>query len=200
MSSRVVDWALAARPAVGESECGDAAFVQEGERRALAAAVDALGHGPEAARVARVAVDALSDGAATGLKSAAELCHHALRGTRGAAVTLAAFDAESDVMTWLGIGNVEGRLLRAGSARAVDSLLLRAGIAGEDLPGQPPTATHLRRGDLLVLATDGVAPSFGDDLAADHSCDEIAHTLLEQHAMDDDDALVLVVRYLGGGQ
>jgi phosphoserine phosphatase RsbX len=198
MTASVVEWGLAARPAAGETECGDVAIVHQRDRCAFAAAVDALGHGPDAAHAAREALRALSN-ENMDVESAARLCHRALKGTRGAALTLASFDAESDVMTWLGIGNVEGRLLRTGTAQGdSDSLLLRQGIAGEDLPSQRPSATHIRRGDLLVLATDGVAPSFSDDIRTDRACNEMAADLLERHGTTSDDALVLVIRYLGG--
>jgi hypothetical protein len=200
MTRHVVEWGLAARPAAGETDCGDAALVNQHGRRALAAAVDALGHGPDAAHAAREALGALRRDE-TDVTHAAELCHRALNGTRGAALTLASFDADSELMTWLGIGNVEGRLLRAGAPPGEpDSLLLRPGIAGEHLPSQPPTATHVQRGDLLVLATDGVAASFSDDVRPDGSCEEIAAWLLERHGITSDDALVLVLRFLGGGR
>jgi phosphoserine phosphatase RsbX len=198
MTREVVEWGLAARPAAGETDGGDAALVNQQGRRALVAAVDALGHGPAAAYAAREALAALGD-EETDVTHAAELCHRALKGTRGAALTLVSFDADSELMTWLGVGNVEGRLLRAGApAGEPDSLLLRPGIAGEYLPSHPPTATHVQRGDVLVLATDGVAPSFSDDVRSYGSCEEIAASLLERHAMTSDDALVLVVRYFGG--
>jgi hypothetical protein len=198
MTGHVVEWGLTSRPAAGETDCGDAALVNQHGRRALVVAVDALGHGPDAARAASEALAALGD-EEMDVATAADLCHRALKGTRGAALTLVSFDGDSGLMTWLGVGNVEGRLLRAGApAGEPDSLLLRPGIAGEHLPSQPPTATCVQRGDLLVLATDGVARSFSDDVRTDGSCEEMAASLLERHGTTSDDALVLVVRYFGG--
>ena len=37
-------------------------------------------------------------------------CHVALRGTRGAAISIAFISTSEGGMTWLGVGNVEGRV------------------------------------------------------------------------------------------
>src|SRR5437764_14087643 len=39
-------------------------------------------------------------------------CHKRLRSTRGVVMSLASFDARESIMTWIGIGNVAGLLLR----------------------------------------------------------------------------------------
>ena len=39
-------------------------------------------------------------------------CHERLRSTRGVVMSLASFDARESIMTWIGIGNVAGLLLR----------------------------------------------------------------------------------------
>ena len=55
----------------------------------------------------------------------------------------------------------------------------------------------MQRGDVLVIATDGVEPDFADGLALAGSPSEIARRALERHRKPTDDALVLVLRYLG---
>jgi phosphoserine phosphatase RsbX len=127
----------------------------------------------------------------------AEHCHRQLRATRGAALGAAEFDADRGTMRWLGVGNVEGRLLRR-TRRVVHSLVPVAGIAGHDMPPLRVCELPIALGDLLLLATDGVSPRFADDLAPAGPCQAIAERILRRHGRAHDDALVLVARYLGG--
>jgi phosphoserine phosphatase RsbX len=196
MSAPTIEWGCSTRPIPGEDVCGDRAVVNRQGRVAIAAAVDGLGHGPEAAVAAERAVDALADGPDDDLVDLVARCHEALRPTRGAAMSVASVDGE--VATWVGVGNVEGRIVRAARGRADDeSLLLAAGVLGHELPPLRPASVRLARGDLLLLATDGIAPNFADGLDTGGSCEAIAARILEGHSRPRDDALVLVARYLG---
>jgi hypothetical protein len=61
------------------------------------------------------------------------------------------------------------------------------------------TATiELRRGDVVILATDGVSDAFGESLNVAGLPEELADRILREHGTTHDDALVLVGRYLGG--
>jgi phosphoserine phosphatase RsbX len=124
-------------------------------------------------------------------------CHRALTHTRGAALSLASIDLRQHTMTWLGVGNVEGRLLRGAQASPVtESLLLHAGIVGHRLPPLSAQCVRIARGDVLIFATDGIRRDFADLLVPSGSCRQIAERILDQHALGSDDALVLVARYL----
>ena len=198
MSGPVLEWACSARPIPGESVCGDQALVDVDGQLALAAAVDGLGHGPDAAVAAERALEAIAGCTATDVVDLAERCHEALRRTRGAALSMASLDGGSATMTWLGVGNVEGRIVRASSERARnESLLLAPGVVGHELPFLRAASERLTRGDLLLFATDGIDPAFADALHTTGTCRAIADGVLERHARPSDDALVLVVRYLG---
>ena len=52
-------------------------------------------------------------------------------------------------------------------------------------------------GDLIIFATDGVSSSYSDSISSAGNPQQIAERILDQHAKDNDDALVLVIRYLG---
>ena len=52
--------------------------------------------------------------------------------------------------------------------------------------------------DTLIIATDGINPDFDDGLTLDQDPQQIADGILAQHHSGDDDALVVVARYLGG--
>jgi hypothetical protein len=67
---------------------------------------------------------------------------------------------------------------------------------------QPAIGTvtlDIRRGDILMLATDGIAPGFGEALDVSGSPQQIAVRILAEHWTGADDGLVLVLRYLGTG-
>ena len=126
-------------------------------------------------------------------------CHEELRHTRGVVVTVASINAQDDTMTWLGVGNVEGLLLRAegraGSAR--EYVVMRGGVVGEQLPPLHASVVPIRTGDTLVLATDGIGHGFADGLNLNDPPQSIAERILSSHGKATDDALALVVRYIG---
>jgi phosphoserine phosphatase RsbX len=55
----------------------------------------------------------------------------------------------------------------------------------------------LRPFDTLVIVTDGIRPGFEDGLVLGDDPQAIANGILSKHHGRGDDALVLVVRYLG---
>lgn len=195
-----LQWDVAAVPIPGEQALGDRAVVAFAGERVLVGAIDGLGHGPEAAAAAEAAATVLESCVAQDPAATVGQCHHALRDTRGAALSLAWIDAAKHTMTWLGVGNVEGRLVRAAAPFvATHSLLVHSGIVGHELPDLSAQTTTIARGDLLIFATDGVRRDFADGFVPSGSCGEIAHRILDRDALGTDDALVLVARYLASG-
>ncbi len=182
------------RPLSGETDSGDIAVIESSADVTLVAAIDGLGHGPEAATAARMAAEILEAGVGDDVGALVERCHQALEQTRGASLSLAAIDAGDNTMTWVAIGNVEGRLVeRQWPSR---SIFPAAGVAGIELPQLRPETLGLRRGSTLIFATDGVQNSYSDSLAVSGSPQQVAERILNQHGRSTDDALVVVVRYL----
>jgi phosphoserine phosphatase RsbX len=188
---------VAYAPIPGEDVCGDEHLVLRTGKGYLVAVVDGLGHGWEAAAAAQRALDALRQDADAPVLTLIQRCHEHLHGTRGAAMSVATLDAGIGRLEWIGIGNVEGRLLRAPSASkaADEALLLRGGVVGYQLPALRSTTLELSPGDTLVMATDGIDPSFSDGLDRNLEPQPLADGLLASHRRETDDALVLVVRY-----
>jgi phosphoserine phosphatase RsbX len=193
-SNGALEWGTAAAPIPGEQALGDRAVVAFAGDRVLAAVIDGLGHGPAAAAAAQAAAAVLERSAAQDPVATVQDCHRALRDTRGAALSLASIDVAEQTMTWLGVGNVEGRLWRG--AAATESLPVHGGIVGHELPRLSARTTPIGRGDVLIFATDGIQRDFADHLVPSGSCPEIAQRILDGHALGSDDALVLVARYL----
>lgn len=180
-----------------EIESGDLHVVAAFPGGALVALVDALGHGPEAAEAARAAADVLAAHAAEPLTDLVQRCHTALRRTRGAVMSMAAFHAASSVMEWLAIGNVETVLIRHDGARP-EGVASRGGVVGYQLPTLRTTTVTVAAGDTLLMATDGVHGAFAANPAIDRDPQQLADDLLARFAKGTDDAHVVVARYLGG--
>jgi negative regulator of sigma-B (phosphoserine phosphatase) len=194
-----VEWSVATRCRRGEAMSGDLAVVNLLPEGALVGAIDGLGHGREAARAAGLAGEVIRERPSRDLVLLAERCHSALRGTRGAAISLAFISPSEGTMTWLGVGNVEGRVLSGdpSAMRPKASLTLGSGIPGHELPSVRTATLDVRPGDLLVLATDGIEAAFGDSLDISGSTQAITERILVAHRRPTDDALVVAIRYLG---
>jgi negative regulator of sigma-B (phosphoserine phosphatase) len=192
------EWAVAGRPRRAGDESGDRHLVAPTPCGALVAVVDGLGHGDEAAAAAEIATHALSQNRTEPVPSLVRRCHEALRGTRGAAMTLAIVDAGAATLTWGGIGNVEGRLVRVAAPERAEGPLLLGGVVGYRIPQLRPTVTPLSAGDLFILSTDGITPHYVEGLVLSAGLQAIADRILRIHGRDDD-ALVLVARWSGVG-
>jgi CBS domain-containing protein len=164
----------------------------------LVAAVDGLGHGGAAADAAEAAAEQFHRHAGEAPETLLRNCHQALRATRGVVATIAWFDLETAGLTWTGVGNVEGRLVRADRERgdSIDSPTLFGGVLGWSLPGVKLVRTTLAPGDCVVMATDGVAADFGSSLIPGASAQEQAERVLASHSRGSDDALVVAVRWM----
>jgi negative regulator of sigma-B (phosphoserine phosphatase) len=198
----LLECAAATRPSPGAVASGDLAVVTSVAGGALIAAIDGVGTGAEAARAAGAAADVVAEASRGNLVALVSACHEALTGTRGVAMSAAYFAAGERTMTWLGVGNVEGRLVPGSGVApaATESLPLLAGVLGHDLPPLMSQTLGLERGDLVVFATDGVAASYADTRLPAGSPGEVAEHVITTHARGEDDALVLVVRFRGEGR
>lgn len=191
--------AEAGRTMPGEGESGDVGVVAPVPDGALLAVIDGLGHGPEAARAAETAARTVHECAGEPLNVVMEHCHQALRGTRGVVITLAHVDERRQTLTWVGVGNVEGRIWPAvpGDTLTRQAPPLRGGVVGHHLPRLTGTTLPLTRGDLMVLSTDGIKHDFHDRFRLAGTVQQIADDIADDYWVERDDALVMVARYLG---
>lgn len=193
----LVDWAVASRTHPDQAESGDRHLVAPFASGVLLAAVDGLGHGSEAAAAACTAVTVLGAHRAEPVVDLVRHCHEALAATRGVVMSLASFDARGRTLSWIGVGNVEGIVLRAdptaGPSR--QTLLLRGGVVGYQMPELHASLLRVAPGDTLVLATDGIRADFGLRLVPGDPPRQIADHILSEHGRTPDDALVLVARF-----
>ena len=195
----LIEWGVAARTMAGCAESGDHYLIESFPDGVLVVVIDGLGHGDGAASVAKTAVAALEGHGRESVEHLLGRCHKKLSGTRGVVMSLASFRAQEGTMTWVGVGNVVGFLLRAHAraGRPREVLLPRGGVVGYRLPTLYPVVVSIAPGDTLLFATDGVRSSFTDGLTSHGSPQQIADRVLSSHMRGTDDALVLVARYIG---
>ncbi len=220
-----IEWGAATFTRQGEAESGDRYVVAPFDGGVLVAAIDGLGHGEEAASAAERAAHILENDPHESVITLISRCHEGLRSTRGVVMSIASFNTLDETMTWLGVGNVEGRLVRASSdaipwdwrggerrtrqepvtterRRAErerpgsDVLLLRAGVVGSHLPTLDGALLPIRIGDTLLLCTDGVAPPPVEDVGPGEQPQAIAERILSRDKKGTDDALVMVARWV----
>lgn len=183
-------------PLDGEGDSGDGwAVAVDGCLAALV--VDGLGHGADAHAAARAAVAAFGERPAD-LAGFVGRAHRAMRGTRGGVAGVCTIDQRADELTFVGVGNVAGRVLLDGASQ---SLVSREGTMGTQAPAPrfQPMRYRWGPGATLVLASDGLR-SHWDPRSyqglLEHDPGVVAATLQRDHARGTDDAAVLVVQDL----
>lgn len=192
-----IDTAFATLPLPGQTESGDLSLIKRVGKGTLIAVVDGLGHGQDAASAAHAAVGALDRYSRQPLADLVKRCHEALVGLRGVVLGLAYLDPQAATMTWLGVGNVGGILLRAdtGTRPARITLVPNAGFIGAERTHPTPRSVPLALGDTVVFFSDGIRDGFADSLVLANSPQEIADVVISRHVKGNDDALVVVARY-----
>ncbi|MCA1718909.1 MAG: SpoIIE family protein phosphatase [Actinobacteria bacterium] len=202
-SPPLIQWGVAARPFPGQTVSGDLHVVRPFPDGVLVVVIDGLGHGYDAAAAAKTVSAALEGHAHEPPISQLRRSHEESRKTRGVVMSVASFNAPDGTMTWIGVGNVEGMLLRPDAdgrttRKREKGLITRAGVVGYQLPTLRETEISVNWGDNLIFTTDGISGGFMEHLTLSDPPQQIADRILERHGKATDDALVLVARYLGG--
>lgn len=180
-------------PAPGETVSGDDWKLRVDGSRAAVMVADGLGHGPHAAQASAAAIESFdtSRGAPSEVLRAA---HEALRGTRGAAVTLVELDADADTITFAGAGNVAVRVISGIEDR---TLLAQHGTVGLQIRQTRDIGAPWPAHALLVLHSDGLQTRWslaGADGLLQCDPSVIAGWLIRDHTRGRDDVTVVVVR------
>lgn len=196
---QTIEWGVATRPMPGEAVSGDLHGVAPWRDGVIAAVVDGLGHGEEATAAARLAINVIEAHAGEDLVAMVGHCHRALQQTRGVVMTILAFSPREGTVTALGIGNVETVLVRENphGAPKQESILLRGGVVGYQLPALLPSVLPIAPGDVVVFATDGVREDFSDLITPAASPQPLAEKIMALKYRGTDDGLVLACKYLG---
>jgi negative regulator of sigma-B (phosphoserine phosphatase) len=197
MKAADLEWSIAAATMPGETESGDRYWAGVVSNGMVFAVIDGLGHGPAAAAAAGIAIATLDQHIGDPVTQLLHHCHEALRGSRGVTMSLAAFNTEDAMLTWIGVGNVECALLHRDVGLPCDKLLLRNGVVGVRSPGPRAEELPVRPGDILTMVTDGVTAERAICISMRGRLEAMADGILADGGKGTDDALVLVARYRG---
>ncbi|MFA4835248.1 MAG: hypothetical protein WC749_04165 [Dehalococcoidia bacterium] len=209
-----MDLGIAARPKRGESLSGDAYFVGECDGTVFLAVIDGIGHGEHANSTANKATLFLAKHLHLDLIAMIRGCHQELRGSRGAVIGLVSINKSGNVLSYAGIGNIEGRLIKEGSAPAeertcatacpskdalnagetkkVRHLISMNGIVGCNLRKVTGFQHTCHTGDTIAMFSDGISSriDLSEFLPAD-DLQKAAEKILDKHGKDDDATILL---------
>lgn len=196
MSKPPLEIGVASGTMAGRKKSGDSHVACGFEGGMLLGVLDGLGHGSEAYEAARIASSTLEAHPSEDLASLFARCHESLRAARGVVMSLASFRFANRTFAWAGVGNVEGRILRLGGGiKRFESLLLKAGVVGVQIPIFEAQRVPIEPRDLLVMYTDGIDSNLAGAMLPWLPAQEIANRILQRHQKGTDDALVLVARF-----
>ena len=193
-----IQWGVANRTMPNEAVTADLHVVRPFPGGVLIGVADGIGHGTEAAQASKQAMELLGRNPSAPVEELMQACHEALNNTRGAVMGLASINFSQNKLTWGGVGDVQGVVCRVnGLETETEALLTKKGVLGHDFTSSSRIEASLQRGDVLIVATDGVDPGFTKDLFPRYAPQVVANDIMDQHYNGRDDAVVLVVRYLG---
>ena len=178
----------------GEEVCGDGWAVLQGRGRQIVLVVDGLGHGFDAAKAARAAIEAVQTKSHLNAPDLMDAMHGALRPTRGAAAAIAMLQPESELCVFCGIGNIAASIRSAGTSR---SMVSHNGTLGHQVRKIQEFQYPFPKGSLLVMHSDGMATHW--DLAAYPGLEArhpslVAAALYRDHSRKRDDLTVVALR------
>jgi negative regulator of sigma-B (phosphoserine phosphatase) len=181
---------VASRSANAADVCGDRAGWWSRNGLEVVTIADGLGHGPDAAVAATVAIDTAAAWPGGDLIEMFHDMNEMLRPTRGAAVGVATVEWASGQLTYVAVGNTRAALFGARTTY----LNGYAGIVGVGYRRIGAVTARFDPGDLLALWTDGLAEQIALTSAdrAAPSLDDMASRLLERFARGNDDRCVVV--------
>jgi phosphoserine phosphatase RsbX len=193
-----VEWSSAGRAFPGEPVSGDLAVHVPLDGADVVAVIDGLGHGSEAAAAADCAREVIEQSPAEPIDALLASSHAALARTRGVAMTIASIGGDGQ-MRWVGVGNVDAHVLRSDGQRTrrAASAVVYGGTLGYRLPVVRVSTVELEPGDLVVMATDGIASDFTEHVDIADPLDRLVATIVARCARPNDDALVAAARYGG---
>jgi hypothetical protein len=179
----------------GQEVCGDSWGVEQDSVTTTILVADGLGHGYEAGLASREAVRMLHTNPESTPARLIELCHQALRSSRGAAVSVARIDRERGTLHFCGAGNVSAQIYSG--AAPLQHLVSVNGTVGHQIPRLREFSYPWPEDGMLVLHSDGLSTATGLDSQSPLALRDpalIAGVLYREFSRGIDDATVVVAK------
>jgi len=189
-------FSLQSRPHPGETESGDQGTLIRNQDGILLVLADGLGHGIKAAEASRKTVEIVQSNHRLPLQDLVLLIDDTLKKTRGAAVSLARLKANTQMVEWVGVGNVSGSLIRRGLDGTIQQQVFANfnGTLGAMRGNFKILEYAWQVGDWIMLATDGLQRNWHEEGIEMLSWqpNKLSRHLVTKAARERDDCSVLV--------
>ncbi len=184
-------------PIATEEISGDAFELRVTESNCTVLMSDGLGHGAAAADASRAAQDVVSSSTEASPTLLLKQCHHALKGTRGAAIAISCIDRNQSELRFAGVGNISVCLFEDQARR---HLVSHNGIVGSNLLKIQEFTQPWRANNILISHSDGINTRWDlkqyTGLSGAHP-NLIAAVLYRDFSRGRDDVSVVVLRDKG---
>ena len=147
-------WGAVSSNAPGETVSGDQWDIAQHDGFVLVLMVDGLGHGPKAYEAATAVRQVFAQHSSEAPGSLLHRMHTALRSSRGAAVAIARTDLSAGSMTYAGVGNVSGIVVKSDGQQ--QGLVSNNGTVGTDSISVKEFQYGWGPGDTFIMHTDGL--------------------------------------------
>jgi anti-sigma regulatory factor (Ser/Thr protein kinase) len=193
-SRSAVNFSAFTAPYPGETACGDNIAWEITGDRCIVLVVDGLGHGPQAAEAADVAVRIFRTYSSDAPASIITRLHDALKAARGAAAAVAEIRPLAGTLVYAGVGNIAGSILSNTLSR---SLVSHNGTLGHVMARVQEFKVEWPKDGILIMHSDGLQSRW--DLSRypgllSKQPALIAGVLLRDFRRERDDASVLVMK------
>jgi anti-sigma regulatory factor (Ser/Thr protein kinase) len=191
--------AVMGRPFPGEAVSGDDAVFFQSEHGFLAAVSDGLGHGPEARQASNRALEALADRRDEAMEQLLFELNDEVSSTRGCALSIVRYRRDGRTLECASLGDVHCHLYHLRDAHFFTATPWVLGASHAPRPKILVETSRVEPGSILVMFTDGLKSRTtlkGQLDVLRQPAIAIAEHLLQNDSRPDDDALVLVARFL----
>ncbi|MEI6434831.1 MAG: SpoIIE family protein phosphatase [Bacteroidota bacterium] len=194
-TNRNLEIGAASRCKPGELLNGDSYLVTHlGPGLSVASVIDGLGHGSEANLASQLARGQIILKSEQPVGVLMQHVHNALQGTRGSTIGLLRIDNENKKISFSGIGNIEGFLF---TPEGKKNFLSFGGIMGHNMRTPRVFDFDFNPGDIICMFSDGITSRWKfDEIDWTENSQKIAENILTQFSRPNDDATVLIIRYI----
>jgi anti-sigma regulatory factor (Ser/Thr protein kinase) len=174
-----------------EKNCGDGFATATSNKMTSILVVDGLGHGDLAAEASQRAVETFQNDPFEDARTLVGRMHSHMEGTRGAALALAQIDCETNVLNFVGVGNIASRVY---SKYTSTGCVSTQGIIGSNVGTLKQFDYEWHSGDALLMHSDGIRSGAKLDETRLKPATMLAAEIYRDFSRLNDDATVVVVK------
>jgi anti-sigma regulatory factor (Ser/Thr protein kinase)/serine/threonine protein phosphatase PrpC len=184
----------ASRCHAGETLNGDAFLVIHlSATLTVAAVIDGLGHGKEANLASELIKENILLNPDLPPDNLISHIHNSVRGTRGAVMSVARINTETNKLSFSGIGNIESFVV---TNKKKKTLLSFGGIVGHNIRTPKIFEYDFEPGDVLCMFSDGITTRWkSEDIDWGAPPQKNTELIINEYSRINDDATILIICY-----